>query len=201
MLAAVPGYTCTLQPRVVIDSDACYAFFSLRSAMPDLKKALSPHPNNLECHCTGYQEHGLQTCIGGLWCADKEVAYKGAELNDVQLAWASTVHKAQGSECPVVVLVMAPHHRALLSRRLLYTGLFTPAPHPLHPTPPPLHPLAPHSCKLHHHQVCVYPEGMFVVASRLCKHTHILTVMTAVHMYHGTLALRLCCAGHSFDPG
>ncbi|KAL3161913.1 hypothetical protein ABBQ38_008998 [Trebouxia sp. C0009 RCD-2024] len=54
---------------------------------------------------------------------DKEVAYKGAELNDVQLAWASTVHKAQGSECPVVVLVMAPHHRALLSRRLLYTAL------------------------------------------------------------------------------
>ena len=63
--------------------------------------------------------------------ADKEVAYKGAELNDVQLAWATTIHKAQGSECPVVVLVMSPHHRALLSRRLLYTGLL----HPLLPFP------------------------------------------------------------------
>ena len=48
--------------------------------------------------------------------------YTGIEINEVQLAWASTVHKAQGSECPVVVLVLASHHRPLLTRRLLYTG-------------------------------------------------------------------------------
>ena len=54
--------------------------------------------------------------------ADKEVAYRGVELNEIQLAWASTVHKAQGSECPVVVLVLSPNHRPLLTRRLLYTG-------------------------------------------------------------------------------
>ena len=81
-------------------------------------------------HSTGFLDYSLQACQCGLWYADKEVAYKGAELNDVQLAWASTVHKAQGSECPVVVLVMAPHHRALLSRRLLYTGMLT-SPHAL----------------------------------------------------------------------
>ena len=62
-------------------------------------------------------------CFG--MCADKEVAYKGAEVNDVQLAWASTIHKAQGSECPVVVLVLSPQHRPLLTRRLLYTGVFS----------------------------------------------------------------------------
>ena len=67
-----------------------------------------------------------QLLTTSVWAADKEVAYKGAELNDVQLAWATTIHKAQGSECPVVVLVMSPHHRTLLSRRLLYTGLLTP---------------------------------------------------------------------------
>lgn len=54
--------------------------------------------------------------------ADKEVSYKGVEVGDIQLAWASTVHKAQGSECPVVILVMSPTHRPLLTRRLLYTG-------------------------------------------------------------------------------
>lgn len=54
---------------------------------------------------------------------DKEVAYRGVELNEIQLAWASTVHKAQGSECPVVVLVLSPNHRPLLTRRLLYTAL------------------------------------------------------------------------------
>lgn len=53
---------------------------------------------------------------------EREVVYRGAELGELQLAWASTVHKAQGSECPVVVLALSPTHRPLLSRRLLYTG-------------------------------------------------------------------------------
>ena len=61
-----------------------------------------------------------QTLFGA---ADKEVVYVGAELNELQLAWATTVHKSQGSECPVVVLALAPNHRPLLTRRLLYTGL------------------------------------------------------------------------------
>ena len=109
---------------------ACYAFYSMqwpcvchtRFAMG----ALKPREQGLVGEdSTGFLDYSLQTCQCGLLYADKEVAYKGAELNDVQLAWASTVHKAQGSECPVVVLVMAPHHRALLSRRLLYTGLLT----------------------------------------------------------------------------
>lgn len=52
----------------------------------------------------------------------RDVVYKGAELGELQLAWASTVHKAQGSECPVVILALANMHRPLLSRRLLYTG-------------------------------------------------------------------------------
>ena len=51
------------------------------------------------------------------------MVYSGTELNELQLAWATTVHKSQGSECPVVVLAIAPNHRPLLTRRLLYTGL------------------------------------------------------------------------------
>ena len=63
--------------------------------------------------------HTTFTCFAD----DKEVVYVGAELNELQLAWATTVHKSQGSECPVVVLALAPNHRPLLTRRLLYTGL------------------------------------------------------------------------------
>ena len=49
--------------------------------------------------------------------------YFGAtELAELQLAWATTVHKAQGAEFKAVVLVLAPQHRVLLNRRLLYTG-------------------------------------------------------------------------------
>ena len=48
--------------------------------------------------------------------------YVGAGLWELELAWATTVHKAQGSEARAVVLALAPSHRPLLTRRLLYTG-------------------------------------------------------------------------------
>ena len=66
--------------------------------------------------------------MGDAAVVEREVVYKGAELLELQLAWASTVHKAQGSECPVVVLALSPMHRPLLSRRLLYTGQFASSP-------------------------------------------------------------------------
>ena len=41
---------------------------------------------------------------------------------DVGLSYALTVHKAQGSEYPVVVMPVLPQHRVMLYRNLLYTG-------------------------------------------------------------------------------
>lgn len=38
-------------------------------------------------------------------------------------AWAVTVHKSQGGEWPVVVLVVDPAHRTMLYRELVYTGV------------------------------------------------------------------------------
>ena len=52
----------------------------------------------------------------------REVEYTGAELWEVELAWATTVHKAQGSESKAVIVVLSPAHRPLLTRRLFYTG-------------------------------------------------------------------------------
>jgi exodeoxyribonuclease V alpha subunit len=54
---------------------------------------------------------------------DKEVDYDFADLNEVVLAYAVSVHKYQGSECPCIVMPVHTSHFKLLHRNLLYTGV------------------------------------------------------------------------------
>ena len=51
------------------------------------------------------------------------VKYDFGELDEVSLAYAVTIHKAQGSEFPAVVMPLATQHYVLLQRNLLYTGI------------------------------------------------------------------------------
>ena len=57
--------------------------------------------------------------------AERLVSFQGREVDELDLAWATTVHKAQGGEAKAVLLALAAAQRPLLSRRLLYTGLLT----------------------------------------------------------------------------
>jgi len=53
----------------------------------------------------------------------RAVEYGFGELDELVLAYATTIHKAQGSEYPVVVIPLATQHYAMLARNLLYTGV------------------------------------------------------------------------------
>ena len=54
---------------------------------------------------------------------DREVPYSVDELDELQLAYAATVHKSQGSEYPAVVVPVHTQHFVMLQRNLLYTAV------------------------------------------------------------------------------
>ena len=54
---------------------------------------------------------------------DKQVVYDTADLGELVLAYATTIHKAQGSEYPAVVIPLHTQHYIMLQRNLLYTGI------------------------------------------------------------------------------
>lgn len=54
---------------------------------------------------------------------EQPVTFTSGELDEVQLAYAITVHKSQGSEFPVVVMPLVTQHYMMLRRNLLYTAI------------------------------------------------------------------------------
>ena len=54
---------------------------------------------------------------------DRMVEYEVSELDELSLAYATTIHKAQGSEYPIVVMPVLMKHYVMLQRNLIYTGI------------------------------------------------------------------------------
>ncbi|MDP9150743.1 MAG: ATP-dependent RecD-like DNA helicase [Myxococcota bacterium] len=54
---------------------------------------------------------------------ERDVAFDHSDLHDLVLAYACTIHKAQGSEYPAVVLPLLTTHFMMLSKNLLYTAV------------------------------------------------------------------------------
>ena len=53
----------------------------------------------------------------------RAVVYGFGELDELVLAYATTIHKSQGSEYPAVVIPLTTQHYTMLARTLLYTGV------------------------------------------------------------------------------
>ena len=60
----------------------------------------------------------LKVDFDGKW-----VEYDVTELDELTLAYATTIHKAQGSEYPIVVMPVLMTHYVMLQRNLIYTGI------------------------------------------------------------------------------
>jgi exodeoxyribonuclease V alpha subunit len=54
---------------------------------------------------------------------DRLIEYDATELDELVLAYATTIHKAQGSEYPIVVMPVLMTHYVMLQRNLVYTGI------------------------------------------------------------------------------
>jgi exodeoxyribonuclease V alpha subunit len=53
----------------------------------------------------------------------RAVNYDVSDLDELSLAYATSIHKSQGSEYPAVVIPLAMQHFMMLERNLLYTGV------------------------------------------------------------------------------
>lgn len=63
------------------------------------------------------------TVVFGSGEFEKEVAYDRGQITELELSYAMTIHRSQGSEYPVVVVPLMDSDNIMLYRRLVYTAL------------------------------------------------------------------------------
>ncbi len=111
----------------------------------ELKRALNPHPLKTHGHFSigdkvmqvknNYEKEVFNGDIGivesmnldegkvTVQFPDGVVAYEQAELDELVLAYAATVHKSQGSEFRCVIMPVVTAHYIMLSRNIFYTAV------------------------------------------------------------------------------
>ena len=65
-----------------------------------------------------HEEQELQVYFDGI-----DISYHFNEIDELVLAYAVSIHKYQGSECPCVIIPIHTSHYRMLFRNLLYTGV------------------------------------------------------------------------------
>jgi exodeoxyribonuclease V alpha subunit len=54
---------------------------------------------------------------------DNVIVYDKTDMDELVLAYVSTIHKSQGSEYPIVIIPITRRHSKMLQRNLIYTGI------------------------------------------------------------------------------
>lgn len=95
--------------------------FHVKDKVMQIKNNYNKHVYNGDvgriCHID-LEEQSLSVLYG-----KKEVIYDFSEIDELVLAYAVSVHKYQGSECPCIVMPIHTSHFKLLYRNLLYTAI------------------------------------------------------------------------------
>jgi exodeoxyribonuclease V alpha subunit len=63
------------------------------------------------------------TCVVSFFPDNREVLYQKDNIVELDLAYAITIHKSQGSEFAAVIIPVLTQHFKMLFRNLIYTGL------------------------------------------------------------------------------
>jgi len=63
------------------------------------------------------------TCVVSFYPDNRRVLYKKDDIMELDLAYAITIHKSQGSEFQAVIIPVLTQHFKMLYRNLIYTGL------------------------------------------------------------------------------
>jgi len=63
------------------------------------------------------------TCVVSFYPDNRQVLYKKDDIMELDLAYAITIHKSQGSEFQAVIIPVLTQHFKMLYRNLIYTGL------------------------------------------------------------------------------
>lgn len=68
-------------------------------------------------------ENTIPTCLVSFFPDGREVLYQKDDIFELELAYAITIHKSQGSEFGAVIMPVLTQHFKMLFRNLIYTGL------------------------------------------------------------------------------
>ncbi len=68
-------------------------------------------------------DNELLSCIVSFFPHHREVQYQKEDIMELDLAYAITIHKSQGSEFQAVIIPVLTQHFKMLYRNLIYTGL------------------------------------------------------------------------------